>query len=112
METAAVVLLGIAALGGVSLGAWILSGKLPPTGVALLHGLVGAAGFVVLLLAIAKGLPGLASLALAGFLVAAIGGGVLFVGFHLKGKPLPVPLTLAHVLVAAASFVLLLAALL
>jgi hypothetical protein len=112
MSTVALVLLGIAALGGIILGNWLVAGRRPPTGLALMHGLGGAAGVVALAVAVVQGLPSPAPFALVGLVIAAIGGGVLFVGFHLRDKPLPIPLTLAHVLLAGTSLILLLAALL
>src|SRR5262249_45697373 len=83
---------------------------LPPMGLALLHGALGAAGLVALIVFV-MGATGQskASLALAGFVIAALGGFALF-SFHLRKKALPIPLVLVHGLVAVVSFVILLLA--
>ena len=46
--------------------------------------------------------------ALGVFVLAALGGATIFVGFHLKERPLPIPLVIGHGLVAVTGFVLLL----
>jgi hypothetical protein len=76
---------------------------------ALGHGAVAATGVGLLLYAaIATGIPALAQIALAIFVLAALGGAVLLLGFHLRSKPLPIPLVIGHGLIAAAAYVLLL----
>lgn len=109
MATAAV-LFAIAALGGAVMAAMRLSGKqLPPTGLAILHGVVAAAALVALIAAVtAPGIPGSATAALIGFILAALGGFIMFVGYHLKHRALPIPLMLFHAGVAVISFIVLL----
>jgi hypothetical protein len=107
---AAAVVLGLAALGGLALAGIRLSGRpRPPTCAALGHGAVAAAGLVLLAYAAATaGIPGLALVALGVFVLAALGGAVLFLGFHLREKPLPVPFVVGHGLTAVVGYVLLL----
>lgn len=103
------ILLTIAALGGLVLLGIRLSGKpYPPLFLAGVHGLVAVAGFGFLLQAIFSGsAPDLAKWAAGAFGIAAIGGIALLAGFHLRHKPLPVPLILIHGVVAIAGLVIL-----
>lgn len=105
----AAVLFGIAALGGAVMAFMRLSGKeLPPMGLAIVHGLFAAAGLVALLVAVVGANASTQSqIALAGFVLAALGGFFLF-SFHLRQKALPVPIVLVHGVVAVISFVILL----
>lgn len=109
METAAIVL-GIAALGGLTLAGIRLSGTpRPPTWMALAHGAIAATGLVILIYAaVNTTLPGLAQVALGVFILAALGGATLFLGFHLREKALPIALVLGHGLIAVTGYVLLL----
>lgn len=102
-----IVLFALAALGGVVLAIMRLRGRTTlPIGLAVVHGLVAAAGLVALIAAVVgSGLGAQASLGL--FVIAALGGVALF-SFQLRGKPLPIGLMLAHGLVAVVAFVLLL----
>jgi len=50
----------------------------------------------------------MAQIALGLFVLAAAGGATLFVGFHLRELPLPIPLVIAHGLIAIAGVILLL----
>ena len=107
----AVILFAIAALGGIVLALIRLSGKpLPPMWLALVHGAVAAAGLIALILAVVA--PGVASgarIALGIFVLAAIGGFVLF-SFHLRDRALPIPLVAIHGLAAVVAFTFLLVA--
>lgn len=111
MVTAAI-LFGITAIGGLVMASIRLRGEpYPPLWLPLVHGAFGAAGLVMLIAFVAgRDAPATAVAALAGFLSAAVGGSLLFLGFHLKHKPLPVPLMLIHATVAVISFVILLIA--
>src|SRR5262245_46740663 len=95
-------LLGFAALGGLTLAGIRLSGRpRPPTWMALGHGVVAASGLSLLAYAaVVSGIPTLAQQALGVLVLAALGGSVLFVGFHLRQRPLPIPLVIGHGLVA------------
>jgi hypothetical protein len=105
------VLFALAALGGVFMASLVFRGKpQPPMAIAIVHGLAAAAGLVALLLAVMGGnVPGLAKAALVGFVVAALGGFVLF-AHHLQKKALPRPVVAIHGLVAVVAFAMLLVA--
>jgi hypothetical protein len=76
---------------------------------ALGHGGVAAVGVGLLgYAAYSPGIQGLAQLALVIFILAALGGATLFLGFHMRAKPLPVPIVLAHGAIAVTGYVLLL----
>ena len=111
MEVAAIVL-GLAALGGLTLAAIRLSGTpRPPTWMALGHGAVAASGLVLLGYAAAtSAIPQLAQIALGVLVLAAGGGATIFLGFHMKQRALPIPFVLGHGLTAIVGFVLLLIA--
>jgi hypothetical protein len=109
MQTAAIVL-GLAALGGLTLAIIRLSGKpYPPTWMALGHGAVAATGVGLLgYAAYDTGIPSLAHYALGIFLLAALGGLTLFLGFHMRQKALPIPFVIGHGLIAATGYGMLL----
>jgi hypothetical protein len=108
----AAVILAMAALGGIVLAAIRLRGSpYPPTWLALGHGAVAATGVGFLIYAAATStVPQLAQIALGVLVLAALGGAALFVGFHLRQRPLPIPLVLGHGLAAATGLILLLVA--
>ena len=109
----AAVLFALAALGGATIAALRFSGKpRPPLWMALGHGVVAAAALITLgYTAATTTLPTLAQVALGVFVLAALGGAALFVGFDLRKQPLPIPLVIAHGLTAIAGLVLLVMAL-
>lgn len=109
MEPAAIVL-GLAALGGLTLAGIRLSGTpRPPTWMALGHGTVAATGLALLIYAaMIHGIPWLAQAALGILVLAAAGGAAIFLLFHLKKLALPIPLVIGHGLVAVTGLVLLL----
>ena len=106
----AAVLFALAALGGLTLAGIRLSGApRPPTWLALGHGAIAAAGLVALIYAAAtQTLPTIALAALGCFVLAAVGGATIFLLFHLRERPLPIPLVLGHGAIAVTAFVLLL----
>ena len=108
----AAILFVLAALGGITMAGIRLSGvPRPPTWLALGHGAIAASGLVALIYAAAtQGIPTLGLVALVLFVLAALGGGTIFGLFHLKEKPLPIPLVLGHGALAATALVLLLVA--
>jgi hypothetical protein len=110
MEGIAAGIIALAALGGLTLAGIRLSGKpRPPTWMALGHGAGAVIGVGILTyLALTTGLPTLGLAALGCFALAAVGGLVIFLGFHIKDKALPIPLVLGHGLLAAIGLVLLL----
>lgn len=102
--TIPVVLFALAAVGGIILAAQRFRGQGQPSlPLALVHGAAAACGLVGLLLAVVRGAPGLATAALGLFLVAALGGFVLF-AMHLQKRALPIPLVLIHGLAAVVAF--------
>jgi hypothetical protein len=102
----AIVLFAAAALGGIILAVLRLLGKPLPLPLALVHGAAAAAGLVALAVAVlGSGLHAKVPLLL--FVVAALGGFVLF-SFHLRRKDIPVPVMLVHAIVAVVAFGLLL----
>jgi hypothetical protein len=104
----AAILFSLTALGGAVLASFPLRGLgRPPTWLALGHGLVAVCSFVALFYTAASGLAGLAQAALAVLLLAAIGGATLFLGFHLRAKPLPLVLVVGHGLLALTGVALL-----
>jgi hypothetical protein len=111
MQAALIVLL-LAAIGGATLVAIRLRGApWPPLWLAIVHGLVAATGVGILIYAAATTeLPGLAIAALVVFVLAALGGATLFLGFHMRSKALPIPFVLGHGLIAVTGYVLLLIA--
>jgi len=109
MQTVLIVL-GLAALGGATMAGIRLSGTpRPPTWLALGHGVIAAVGLVMLgNLWMSDGVPTLSQVAFGVFVLAALGGLAMFVGYHVPGKPLPVSFVLGHGVVAVAGYLLLL----
>jgi hypothetical protein len=109
----AAVFFTLAALGGLTILVMRLKGvPWPPLWLALGHGVVAATGLGLLgYEAYDKGVPPLAQYALGAFVLAALGGATLLVMFHLKRRPLPVPLILGHGLIALVGLALLLTSL-
>lgn len=103
----AVLMFAIAALGGATLAYMRIVKKDVSMPLALVHGTFAATGLVLLILGfIRMGGSGIGA-ALVVFLIAALGGFVLF-SFHLRSRPLPVPLVLIHGTAALVAFVILL----
>jgi hypothetical protein len=104
------IVLSLAALGGATMVAIRLSGTpRPPTWLAIGHGIIAIVGLGILAnAAMQTGLPQMEQFALAGFVLAAIGGATIFGAFHLRQRPLPIPLVLGHGLIALVSLALLL----
>jgi hypothetical protein len=97
----ALVLFLIAAVGGIALVGLRLANKPLPMALALIHGAVAAIGLVLLALDLFKqpspAKPAVIALVL--LVVAALGGFVVF-SFHLRRRPIPIPLTIVHALIA------------
>jgi hypothetical protein len=103
-----VILFAVAALGGLVLGVSGLRQRELPMWLSLIHGVVAAAGLITLILGVVQGNAGtLTILSLILFLIAALGGFVLF-SYHLRRKPHPKGLIVIHALVAVIAFVFLL----
>ena len=105
----AAIILVLAALGGLALASVRLSGKpRPPTWMALGHGLVAATGLVLLIYAVMTATAPImyAQIAVGVLILAALGGATMFLLFHLKEKPLPIPLVIGHGAIAAIGVVM------
>lgn len=107
----AVIVFALAAVGGLYLATRHLKGSPPPIAVALIHGAVAATGLVLLVLYVLQAGDNQALIALVLFLLAALGGFVLFAK-HLKGSALSKGLIAGHATLAVIGFLLLLAILL
>ena len=110
MMKTALALLTLAALGGVAMAVQILGRKAaPPHWLAMLHGLLAASALTLLLYAhFTAGLPTLAGWATLLFLVAAAGGGLLNLGYHMKGVAMPKGIVVGHAGLAVIGYLLLL----
>jgi len=103
LQTAAILLLLTAAGGGLMAVLRVARKINPPNWLAMAHGLLAASGLTLLIYAFASGgLPGMAVLGIAILLVAAGGGVVMNLFYHLAGKLLPQGLLLLHIALAAA----------
>lgn len=107
---AAAVVLGLAALGGLTLAVIRLTGTpRPPTWMALGHGVVAATGLGLLIsVVLSGGVAWLINVALGVLVLAALGGATIFLGFHVRNRALPIPLVIGHGLIALTGYVLLL----
>ncbi len=102
------VLFALAAVGGVVMLMMHLQSKKIPMGLAIGHGLLAAVALVLLISSVAGGGGGgYLTISVVLFVVAALGGFVLFAA-QLKGKPLSTPMIFIHGGVAVVAFVLLL----
>lgn len=105
-----IALFAVAAVVGLTMAIAAFQGKFPPVPSAILHGVFAATALVLLLVAVLmKGAGGAALWALGCFLIAAVGGFTLALGFHARKKPLPPGLVAGHALIAVVGFLLLLA---
>ena len=101
--TIALILFVVAALGGIVLVALRLMNRPLPLGLALIHGAVAAAGLVTLAIAVVQHpQPSRLPLIALGLLVVAALGGFVVFSFHLRNRPIPLPLTVVHALIAVA----------
>jgi hypothetical protein len=93
---AAVILLGLGALGGAVLATLRLKGGNPPIALAAVHGLAAAAGLVALtVVVVSDGHTGAPAIAL-GLLVAAALVGFFLLANHVKGRLIPLPFMFLH----------------
>lgn len=109
MKTAAV-LFAIAALGGLVMAGIRFSGAdRPPSFIAMLHGVLAAAGLTLLIYAaVVVGLPPMALAATGILVVVALVGAGINLQYHARLLPLPKPAILIHGAAAVAGFSLLL----
>lgn len=112
MLVVAALLFALAALVGITLATLHLKKKDVSVSLALVHGLAAAVGLVLLISAVVQmSSAGPAGVALAIFVIAALGGFVLF-AMHLMRKKLPPGLIVVHGLLAVVAFVVLVVGLL
>jgi len=99
---AAILVLGVTAVGGIVIAGMRLIGiPRPPTWMAIGHGAIGATGLGLLIYAaVTTTLPTMGLVALAVLILAALGGSMMFVGYHLREMPLPIGLMIIHGLAA------------
>jgi hypothetical protein len=105
-----ILIFAAAALVGLTMAVAVFQGRFPPVASAVVHGVLAAAGLVLLILAVfVHGAVGPARWALGFFLVAALGGFVLALGFHARTKNLPKGFVIGHASLAVIGFLILLA---
>lgn len=109
MMRMAVLLLAIAAVGGLAMAGVRFARKVnPPAWLSMLHGFLVAAAITLLATAaFFEGIPRSAQIALVLFVLAAAGGVVLNLGYQWKQRLLPGTLVVGHAVLAVAGFVLL-----
>jgi hypothetical protein len=104
-----IAIFAVAAVVGLTMAIAAFQGHFPPVPSAILHGVLAATGLVLLLAAVfMKGAAGPALWALGFFLVAALGGFGLALGFHARRKALPKGMVAGHAILAVIGFLLLL----
>ncbi len=110
MLTWALVIFAAAAVAGLTMAVGVFKGRTPSVGVALIHGAFAATGLILLLLAVFRqGAGNPARWALYLFLIAAVGGFTLALGFHARKRPLPKAFVAGHALLAVTAFLILVA---
>jgi hypothetical protein len=108
MLTYIILVLAIAAVGGVFLASKVFSGQLAPWSVSIVHALLGATGLVMLIMLILEGSgEGRLTVAL-GLLVIAALGGFYLASIHAKGNVAPKNIVIIHAGAAVAGFLTLL----
>ncbi|MFO7580171.1 MAG: hypothetical protein R6W74_08195 [Nitrosomonas halophila] len=108
MLTYVILVLAVAAVGGIFLASKIFSGQLAPWPVSIVHALLGATGLVMLIMMVLGGAAeGRLSAAL-GLLVVAALGGFYLASLHAKGTVAPKNVVIIHAGVAVAGFLTLL----
>ena len=104
----AAILFALGALGGLVMAMRAFRGETIPTMLAAGHGVLGAAGLVLLLFAVVSGIGGnTATIALVILVVAALGGFYLL-SFHIRKERHPKAVIVVHALIAVAGFLTLL----
>lgn len=112
MLTYLILVLAIAAVGGIFLASKVFSGQLAPWSLSIVHALLGATGLIMLIMLVLEGSgDGRLSAAL-GLLVIAALGGFYLASIHAKGTVAPKNVVIIHAGVAVAGFLTLLSILL
>jgi len=104
----AIVVLAVAALGGLFMAHRILNGNLAPWFVSLVHLALGATGLVLVLLAVMTGAGGVIGMITLGVLLVTALGGFLLAAMHLRKKVAPSGLVILHAALGATGVLLLL----
>lgn len=107
LTTWAVILFAVAAVGGVTMLTMQGGGRRVPMWLALLHGTAAATALVLLAVAVFGGEAGPLAVALGIFVLAALGGFVMFARY-LKTGTFPMPVAIFHGGAAVVAFVILL----
>jgi hypothetical protein len=108
MLTYLIIVLAIAAVGGVVLAMKIFSGQLAPWSLSIIHALLGATGLIMLIMLVLEGSGDSRLTAALGLLVVAALGGFYLASIHVKGNVAPKNVVLIHAGVAVAGFLTLL----
>ncbi len=108
MLTYLIVVLAIAAVGGVVLASKVFAGQLAPWSLSIVHALLGATGLVMLIMLVLEGSGDTRLTAALGLLVVAALGGFYLASIHVKGSVAPKNVVLIHAGVAVAGFLTLL----
>lgn len=108
MLTYLIIILAIAAVGGVVLATKIFSGQLAPWPLSIVHALLGATGLVMLIMLVLEGSGDTRLTAALGLLVVAALGGFYLASIHVKNNVAPKNVVLIHAGVAVAGFLTLL----
>ena len=97
----AAIVLSSAALGLTVLVIRLRGSPRPPTWLALGRGAIAATGVALLAYAaVSPGIRPMAQIALGSIVLAAFGGTAIFLLYHTKNLPLPIPIVLGHGLLA------------
>jgi hypothetical protein len=108
MLTYLIIVLAIAAVGGIVLATKIFSGQLAPWPLSIVHALLGATGLVMLIMLVLEGSGDTRLTAALGLLVVAALGGFYLASIHVKGNVAPKNVVIIHAGVAVAGFLTLL----
>lgn len=108
--TYAAVLFALGALGGLAMAVMSFQGKSLPVPLAVLHGLFGATGLVLLIVGVLAGLGGGTARIALGILIVAALGGFYLLSFHLRKARHPRAVIVVHALVAVIGFLTLVTA--
>ncbi|HLP81707.1 MAG TPA: hypothetical protein VK141_06940 [Nitrosomonas sp.] len=108
MLTYTLIVLAIAAIGGVVLALKVFAGQLAPWSISIVHALLGATGLVMLIMLFLEGSGDTRITAALGLLVIAALGGFYLASIHVKGSVAPKNVVLIHAGIAVAGFLTLL----
>lgn len=111
MLTTLILVLAIAAVGGLFLASKVFSGQLAPWPLSIIHALLGATGLVMLIMIILEGSGDGRLTAALGLLVIAALGGFYLASLHAKGNIAPKNIVIIHAGVAVVGFLTLLSVL-